>query len=725
MHLRHKRPRESFCLVLTSVLISFLTFASTNASASTSNDDTTLNAGRNAPTTNHDLSHAPSSPLNHAQSGHYHIARDSSRGSDDYDSLVVRADPPRRKDIQVEDTVNDRKDNLNIQPGSTTWYSFKAGPTSSPEKRTAPWANGEDSNLEEGHDDQNDGLDPSLEKRQRNQGQSKRIFITINVCLQPTFRSKDDSQDPPQLTLHAQRQDPRETSDDTPSGSQTVPLVEGYGRIDVPADDTVYFRVSAPKSRLKKDSQDWNYDIAVSTHAPYHEFKDDTEFGLYMVDSDSTAALLVTNGLTDWVKREQDTDDPEEFLTKGPPLDLFVNNINETAVRGLSRSYCALSKLPTVLSNTRSSANPESPFEIGITHNQPGGLAEEQFYVSNLNRTATYIGRPSTLNASTYGDNVRNGGGTLYPSMNFTTKRDANCAVIYNLTFCHEVNYAVPANPDRGYNSTKLRDLYDDQAARLFKNFTYSLQQIPCNTTPTAQYSLAAGCKNCSDAYKTWLCTVSIPKCADFSRYSRKGNLVKFLGNGTGSPFGGSSKDTNDDDDDDNDDVASPAGQGDALSGFDPNSANVPGTSYLMPRNLAQKPLDDANVPAPFHDMGNASMPGRPAHLAWLATNSSRMNDTIAGMIQPGPYMEVLPCEDLCYDLVRMCPAKLGFNCPRPGSLGMRASYGRRGYADGGAYMCSAPGVLYYKSGAGRIGLHGWWWWCLAGVLGLVFGLGL
>ncbi|KAI9672138.1 MAG: stretch-activated cation channel mid1 [Alyxoria varia] len=678
------------------------------------------------PFANRDFSYPLSSQLNHAQDGNHHNSRHILEDYGDDDSLVVRADPPRRQDIQVEQMVNNRKDNLNIQPGSTTWYNFKASPTSSPDKRDALWTDGDASTHEhdlveqQGHGPKDSGLDSPLDKRQRNQGQTKRIFITINVCLQPTFRSREDSREPPQLTLHAQRQDPRRTSDDSPPGSRTVPLVEGYGRIDISADDAVFVRVSAPRSRLKEDSQDWNYDIAASTRAPYHELKDEAEFGLYMIDSDSSAALLVTNGLTDWVKREHDTDDPEKFLEKGPPLDLFVNNINETAVRGLSRSYCALSQIPTVLSNAQSSVNPESPFEIGITHNQPGGLAEEQFYVPSLNRTTTYIGRPATLNAGSYGDNVPNGGGTLYPSMNFTTKRDANCAVIYNLTFCHEVNYAVPANPERGYNSTKLRDLYDNQAARLFKNFTYSLQQIPCNTTPTAQYSLAAGCKNCSDAYKTWLCTVSIPKCADFSRYSRKANLVKFLGNGTESPFSSSEQD----EDDEEDGSAAPAGEGDALSGFDPNSASVPGTSYLMPRNLAQKPLGDANIPSVFHNSGgtgNASMTAKPSHLQWLATNSSRMNDTIAGEIQPGPYMEVLPCEDLCYDLVRMCPAKLGFQCPRPGSLGMRASYGQRGYADGGAYMCSAPGVLYYKSKAGRLSLERWWMWVWVGLAGLVF----
>ncbi|KAG9818558.1 hypothetical protein KCU77_g17340, partial [Aureobasidium melanogenum] len=39
------------------------------------------------------------------------------------------------------------------------------------------------------------------------------------------------------------------------------------------------------------------------------------------------------------------------------------------------------------------------------------------------------------------------------------------------------------------------------------------------------------------------------------------------------------------------------------------------------------------------------------------ATNSSRNPTIIVDTIAPGPYKEVLPCQDLCYSLVRSCPA--------------------------------------------------------------------
>ena len=63
----------------------------------------------------------------------------------------------------------------------------------------------------------------------------------------------------------------------------------------------------------------------------------------------------------------------------------------------------------------------------------------------------------------------------------------------------------------------ELADFYDNYTSQNFNYFAYSLEQIPCNTTAEAQYSLATNCSNCYDAYKQWLCAVTIPRCMDFS----------------------------------------------------------------------------------------------------------------------------------------------------------------------------------------------------------------
>lgn len=181
-----------------------------------------------------------------------------------------------------------------------------------------------------------------------------------------------------------------------------------------------------------------------------------------------------------------------------------------------------------------------------------------------------------------------------------------NCALLFNMTFCTSVAYAAPANPQK-HNTTELSQNYDNYAQSLYQNFTNSLQQIPCDTTSSAQYSLARNCNDCDVAYKEWLCAVTIPRCADIS-----------------------------------------------------NTA-----TYLQPRALNQPPINSSYPTATVSDKAFSTK---------LAFNSSR-NPMIDTVIQPGPYKELLPCKDLCYNLVRSCPAALQFACPLEG-YGLSFSYG-------------------------------------------------
>ncbi|KAL2021217.1 hypothetical protein VTK56DRAFT_7404 [Thermocarpiscus australiensis] len=81
------------------------------------------------------------------------------------------------------------------------------------------------------------------------------------------------------------------------------------------------------------------------------------------------------------------------------------------------------------------------------------------------------------------------------------------------------------------------------------------------------------------------------------------------------------------------------------------------------------------------------------------AFNSSR-NPLIDQVVRPGPYKELLPCDDLCYKLVQSCPASMGFGCPVPGGIGFEGNYARH---DGsGELTCNFPGSAHYTSAGGR-----------------------
>ena len=60
------------------------------------------------------------------------------------------------------------------------------------------------------------------------------------------------------------------------------------------------------------------------------------------------------------------------------------------------------------------------------------------------------------------------------------------------------------------------------------------------------------------------------------------------------------------------------------------------------------------------------------------------MIDTV---IRPGPYKELLPCKDMCYNLTRSCPAALQFACPLEGH-GLELSYGN---PTKGKVTCNSP----------------------------------
>lgn len=41
------------------------------------------------------------------------------------------------------------------------------------------------------------------------------------------------------------------------------------------------------------------------------------------------------------------------------------------------------------------------------------------------------------------------------------------------------------------------------------------MQLYPCNRSSSAQFSLIRNCSTCLVAYKSWLCAITIPRCAD------------------------------------------------------------------------------------------------------------------------------------------------------------------------------------------------------------------
>lgn len=125
---------------------------------------------------------------------------------------------------------------------------------------------------------------------------------------------------------------------------------------------------------------------------------------------------------------------------------------------------------------------------------------------------------------------------------------------------------------------------------------------------------------------------------------------------------------------------------------------------FLAPRGASQKFIN------------GSSLPTTDALRHRVASNSSR-NPMIDSRIKPGPYKEILPCQDLCHDLVRKCPAALGFQCPGPKQV--NSSYGYRDPS--GSVTCSYLGAAYFLSkGVSTVTMSPW---AVVGAV-VVFGFG-
>ncbi|KAL8822576.1 MAG: hypothetical protein Q9191_006689 [Dirinaria sp. TL-2023a] len=435
-----------------------------------------------------------------------------------------------------------------------------------------------------------------LESRQTNPAT---LYVTLNMCDQPAPTSSNPNGAPPPLQLYISTKTPKP---DASHSEIAVPIIYGLGSTVVPASTDVYFGVVAPANSPGFKGI-YSYELTASTDQPYASYSEEPE--MVLVDSDTNSALLSSTS------------------NESTSFGIFVHNQQDPAIWGLQNSFCGLQNHAQIKGNINGSATGDvdsgmMPLSLG--------KPQQHFYVKTLNGSAAYYGIKAIAgNSGKSGSGIPGGGGTVYNTVRFTTKSDNNCAVIFNLSFCSNVAYAVPSNLHTQPNLTTLGSLYDTYAANLYQNFSNSLQQIACDTTSSAQYSLARDCNDCDNAYKTWLCAVTIPRCEDYSN-------------------------------------------------------NAP---YLQPRAVGQNyPNGSAatNLSDPTFSQSNKTA---------RYMNSSR-NPMIDWQIQPGPYKEVLPCADICYEVVRSCPASLGFACPLKGH-GLNYTYG---FNSTGELSCNFPGAV-------------------------------
>ncbi|CEP08210.1 hypothetical protein [Parasitella parasitica] len=229
----------------------------------------------------------------------------------------------------------------------------------------------------------------------------------------------------------------------------------------------------------------FTYEIGVSTIQTMHpifinnEKKDDANIPyLILDDTDRNNALFLSSPI------RNSSQNSTLLVTSGVPVEL-------------SHSLCAAKQRALPLYNVNTTT----------THRGSTNNIRQQFMVSNLTQDTYYTAYMLQSVGSVTG---------ITTPINFGTKIDANCQIIYDLSFCDQVAYSVPTGLD-SFATTDLWTLaraYDAQAQQKFEPFDTALSQYNCDTT---QYSLVRNCTDCYRDYKTWLCAVTIPRCTDSS----------------------------------------------------------------------------------------------------------------------------------------------------------------------------------------------------------------
>jgi len=528
---------------------------------------------------------------------------------------------------------------MNVDDGSTQNFVFvlpSSSPGESKERRLElrgehePWEES-DAGAGAGAAEQDTGRKEEgqdLGKRQA----SKTVYISANTCQhpQPVDPSKT-TEDAPQLTLFvsttAANQAPGPLAD---KGTQDMVVFnEGAVMYNFTTDREVYLGVHAPNVS-DAFSGTYNFRVAVSVDSYYYSYNDQDDADLIWVDSDSQGALLVTHNLTD-------STDPnaEAAIMETQPYVMFAHNKKDRAINGLKYSYCGLYNYAQIAATK--DGRTTNLVRTGMTKRGPGNLPKQQFFFTGLNSSADYFGilAQDGIDGGHLGRRqaASERGTQVFKATSFSTKSDhGNCALVIDLSFCDQIAYSVPSNPNFG-NSTKLAEFYDNYARSAYANFDKSLAQVACDTSSSQRYSLARTCADCAAAYKDWLCSVTIPRCEDFS-----------------------------------------------------NTA-----AYLQPRAIGQ----------PFPD-GDRLDAGTLAALPNTTAFLNSRNPLIDQVVQPGPYKELLPCDDLCYKLVQSCPPSLQFGCPLPGGVGFEGNYAK--HDPSGELTCNFPGSAHFPSTGVRPG---------------------
>ncbi|RIA91408.1 stretch-activated cation channel Mid1 [Glomus cerebriforme] len=301
------------------------------------------------------------------------------------------------------------------------------------------------------------------------------IFVTITTCKAPLQNLIKNPKTPPanqlEVWISTKLKNPGPRFDGSDGGDKYT-LNDGYLNVTIPGNNNgIYVGVYAPK--LTDDYlNDYYFEIGASAKGFKHQAP--IENGINLDDTDNNNALFRT------------------FYTgtKQPLYNTYF--VESTRVSGISMSLCAYRE--NGFWNTN----------VTYMRNEKNGKYQSSIFISNLNNGTKY--------SALVTEESDNGFKSFMP-VEFQTQSQSNCVIIKNLEFCNKVFYSVPKTVGKK-TETDLSIGYDNLASSYFSNFTLTIDQYPCDDA-SSKYSLVRNCNDCKEAYKDWICAITIPRCAN------------------------------------------------------------------------------------------------------------------------------------------------------------------------------------------------------------------
>ncbi|CAG8524940.1 11083_t:CDS:10 [Funneliformis mosseae] len=284
---------------------------------------------------------------------------------------------------------------------------------------------------------------------------NEKIFITVTTCKAPLPNLNKKPKSPPaeqlEIWISTKLKNPVVIPNENKNG--------------------LYIGVFAPKLSDDYFGHYW-FQIGASTKDFLHKIP--TVKGLILDDTDSTNALFRTVNIS----------------SKQPFYD--VTFVEHKFVDGISQSLCAYTE------NRLNSKN------VSYTTRELYGSFQSLITISNLKNGTKYsvLVKEESVNDPKF-----------FVPMAFQTQSQNNCMIIKDLKFCDKVSYSVPKTISKT-TEQELAIGYDNLAESYFNNFKLTIDQYPCDD-PRSKYSLVRNCNDCKEAYKDWICAITIPRCAN------------------------------------------------------------------------------------------------------------------------------------------------------------------------------------------------------------------